>query len=350
MTGIINMLFVYGTLLKGEERNGCLGDCKLIRSLEVPGRLYDTKMGYPVSVFDTRFAERVTGEIYLMENPINTLSELDRLEEVETGLYERVLLNKSGMDFYSYQAGESLAGKTTEENRIENGSWRRCSSLSLSDPARFAINFEDFQKRIYKAPASHRSDGLIYIKGDIPVIVTAPHATAHVRMGKLKRQEFYTGALAALLHNLRGCHVLYSNSLSETDPNYYDDSTFKEKLTDIARRFNIRFLVDLHGTGPGRDSDIFPGMGMGKEFLLGNDIYFDALQAAAESYSISIGPEDVFPAVKQMTVTKYAARKLGVPAMQLEIVRELRKPESSPEGFVRLTGFLKDFISQLSFS
>jgi len=169
-------------------------------------------------------------------------------------------------------------------------------------------------------------------------------------MGKLKRQEFYTGALAALLHNLRGCHVLYSNSLSETDPNYYDDSTFKEKLTDIARRFNIRFLVDLHGTGPGRDSDIFPGMGMEKEFLLGNDLYLDALQAAAESYSIGIGPEDVFPAVKQMTVTKYAARKLGVPAMQLEIVRELRKPESSPEGFVRLTGFLKDFISQLSFS
>lgn len=344
------MLFVYGTLLKGEERNCYLGDCKLIRALELPGRLYDTKMGYPVSLFDTHFVEQVAGEIYLMENPANTIYQLDRLEEVETELYERVLLNIGGTEFYSYQAGGSLTGKTTDEYRIESGSWRRFSSLALSDPLGFALNFEAFQKRAYKEPVSDRSDGLIHIKGDVPVLVTAPHATAHVRLGKLKRQEFFTGALAVILHSLTGCHALYSNSLSEIDPNYYDDSPFKKKLADIAGRFDISFLIDLHGTGPDRDSDIFPGMGAEKEFLLGNDIYFDALQSAAELNRISIGGQDVFPAARQMTVTKYSARRLCVPAIQLEIVRELRKPQTYPEDFVRLVEFMTDFMSQLSFS
>lgn len=336
MPRTINKLFVYGTLLKGEEISGYLRDCKLILAPEVPGRLYDTGRGYPAAMFDEYSDDTVAGELYLMESPREKLIELDRLEEVAQGFYERVLLSLGGTDFFSYRAGAAHTAIITDRNQINHGSWRRFSSLAFQDPLGFALNFEASQKKAYKEPVSDQSDGLIYIKGDKPVLVTAPHATAHVRLGKFKRQEFFTGALAVILHSLTGCHVLYSSNLSEIDPNYYEESAFKKRLADIARRFDIRFLIDLHGTGTGRDSDIYPGIGRDKAFLLGGERYFDALQSAAEPYSISIGGQDVFPAAKQMTVTKFSARELRVPSMQLEIVSELRQPGRYPEGFMRL--------------
>ncbi len=350
MTDLCKTLFVYGTLLKGEEKCRYLSDCPLIRYIEVPGSLYDTGSGYPVALFEEESENIISGELYLMPDPEGKLRKLDQVEQVESGLFERVLLNHNGMEFFTYQAGASFKNRITNEHRIKEGRWRRFSSLAKTEPSAFALNFEILQKKVYREPASTQSDEQIYITGDIPVLVTAPHATAHVRMGKLKRQEFFTGALANLLHNITGCHVLYTNCLSETDPNYYDNSPFKTKLSEIVSGSDFKFLLDLHGTGPGRRVDIFPGTGKSREFLLGNEHYFDALLSSSESFGISIGREDIFPAAKQMTVTKYAARKLCVPSMQLEIVRELRDPGSSPEGFEKLVQFIKDFITQLSLS
>lgn len=350
MTDLCKTLFVYGTLLKGEERSHYLTDCNLLRAVEVPGTLYDTGSGYPVALFAPDSIDTIKGELYHMPDPERKLKVLDHVEQAYSGLYQRVLLNHIGMRFFSYRAGASVKARTSIQNKIEHGSWRRYSPLANGDPCAFAVNFENLQEKAYKLPASNGSDDQIYIGGNLPILVTAPHATAHVRMGKLKRQEFYTGAIAALLHNTTGCHVLYTNSLSETDPNYYDNSPFKSKLSEIIGGSRIKFLIDLHGTGPGRSADIFPGTGKAREFLLGNDHYFDALLSSSESFAISIGGEDVFPAARQMTVTKYAARKLGVPSMQLEIVRELRKPESARGDFERLIGFMKEFITQLSLS
>ena len=234
-------------------------------------------------------------------------------------------------------------------NQIETGSWRRHSSLSFHDPLGFAINFEDTQKYLYRESLTSDSEGSIYIAGDVPLLVTAPHACVHKRMGKLKRQEFYTGALSTMLHSLTGCHALYTNRLMEVDPNYYDNSRFKNKLSEIVSHHGFKCLIDLHGTGPEKEYDIYPGVGVDKEFLLGHGNYLDELVRAAALNEISLGGPDVFPAAKQMTVTKYAARKLGIPAIQLEINRQLRDPEKRPDDFMKLVKFLRGFIENLSY-
>ena len=202
-------------------------------------------------------------------------------------------------------------------------------------------------KDSYKEHPGEDSDGIHYIRGHIPVLVTAPHATAHVRMGKLKRQEFYTGALAVLLHSLTGCHALYTGRLSSLDPNYTDESPFKAKLSEIAGRCGLEFQIDIHGTGSERPGDVFPGVGMNSEFLNGRSESLFELSQAAQSNGISLGSTDVFPAAKQMTVTRFSATRLGVPSMQLEINRDLRRPEIAPADFVKLVNFLKEFIGRL---
>ncbi|GJM15669.1 MAG: hypothetical protein DHS20C13_09960 [Thermodesulfobacteriota bacterium] len=326
-----------------------MSDCKLLNVLEVPGILYDTARGYPAAVFDEKSQQTVCGELYIMGNPSNKLKELDEVESVDTSLFKRVPLNHREIDFYSYGAGSLLQDCKVPQNKITEGNWRRFSSLSFHDPISFALNFEDRQKYLYREAISPNAEGSVYIRGDLPILVSAPHASVHERMGKLKRQEFYTGALSVLMHALTGCHTLYTNRLMKSDPNYNDDSPYKAKLTEIVKTNEIKFLIDLHGTGSEREHDIYPGVGISKEFLLSNDNFMDGLESEAALNDISVGGLDIFPAAKQMTVTKYAARELGVPSIQLEINRRLRQPEKTPQEFIKLVKFLRDFIEKLSY-
>jgi gamma-glutamylcyclotransferase (GGCT)/AIG2-like uncharacterized protein YtfP len=345
---MIDKIFVYGTLLRGEERSCYMDGCRLSRILEVPGRLYDTGRGYPAAVFGDESGSAVSGELYDMEDPQSKIEELDRVEGTESGLFKRSNMQNSGIEFFCYEAGPLLNEAADERNRIPGGSWRTHSSLAFADPVDFALRFERHMKNSYKEHPGGDTDGIHHIKGSIPVLVTAPHATAHVRMGKLKRQEFYTGALAVLLHSVTGCHALYTDRLSPVDPNYSDESPFKEKLAEIVERSGLEFLIDLHGTGSYRPEDIFPGTGGNREFLNERRSALDEIMRAAESNVISLGSPDVFPASSQMTVTRFAATRLDLPSMQLEINRNLRQPERAPADFVRLVGFLRDFIERLS--
>ncbi len=347
MSGKINKIFVYGTLQRGEERSGFMRGCKLSEILEVPGRLYDTGQGYPAAIFNDGSDRAVSGELYTMEDPPSKLEELDRVERTLSGFFVRSRIKCPHSEFYCYEAGPLLKETATDRNRIISGSWRTHSSLAYTDPVDFALRFETHLKDSYREHPGEDSDGIHYIRGRVPVLVTAPHATAHVRMGKLKRQEFYTGALAVLLHSVTGCHALYVGRLSSLDPNYTDESPFKAKLSEIAGRIGLEFLIDVHGTGSERPGDVFPGVGTNGEFLNGRPGSFGELGQAAQSNGISLGPTDVFPAARQMTVTRFAATKLSIPSMQLEINRNLRRPETEPGDFIKLVNFLKDFIGRL---
>jgi len=349
MSAKLNKVFVYGTLLQGEIRSRFLSDCKLLKTLEVPGTIYDTGRGYPAAVFDEGAENTVSGELYIMGSPDNKLKELDAVEDVDSGLFKKVILQHKGEEFVSYEAGSLLKECVKPINQIEMGNWRRHSSLSFHDPHGFGLRFEDRQKYLYRESLTSDSQGSIFIEGDLPLLVTAPHASVHTRMGKLKRQEFYTGALSVMLHSLTGCHVLYTNRLMEVDPNFYDNSSFKNRLCKIIDQNDFKCLIDLHGTGTEKEYDIYPGVGVNKEFLLEHNNFLDELESAAALNEISIGGLDVFPAAKQMTVAKFAARTLGIPSIQLEINRRLRDPEKRPDDFMKLVKFLRGFIENLSY-
>ncbi len=347
MAGEIDKLFVYGTLLQGERRNHHLDGCYLIQSAEIPGRLYDTGRGYPAALFDGNSKETVMGEIYAISGDVGKkLRELDEIEGTEIGLYTRKSIY-NGHHFYVYETGELLKSFIRSENRINCGNWRRHGSVALKNPVEFAIRFENSQKQRYREPPPEGSSGLTFLRGEIPILVTAPHATRHLRMGKLKYQEEYTGMLSVILHTLTGSYALYTHWASGVDPNFYDDAPFKSKLLNVVRKFGIGFILDLHGTRREWSDDIYPGVGNNREFLFGNDFYLYKLQEASESNGLVLGGLYVFPASTQMTITKFVARNLEIPAMQIEINERLRRPESNPSEFKKLIRFLTDYISSI---
>ena len=48
-------------------------------------------------------------------------------------------------------------------------------------------------------------------EGNIPVMISAPHSINQFREGQLKYADMYTGGIALFLHEITGCHVIFSS-------------------------------------------------------------------------------------------------------------------------------------------
>ncbi|MGI9553487.1 MAG: gamma-glutamylcyclotransferase family protein [Thermodesulfobacteriota bacterium] len=336
-------LFVYGTLLKGESNNSRLKNCILIEYGYVAGRLYDTNEGYPAAYYSRKEESGIYGELYrLPEDNEVLMSAIDNYEDIPNGIFKRIEIQHNNKKTYIYTVKNPGSVKGLKE--IRSGSWLKYSRVIKNNPLAFTNNFEQSHRDYYR---NNSFESVITIPGNSKILVSSPHATNHVRLSKLKRFEHYTAAIGVLLHSYLDITAVYSNSVSDPDPNYYDDSPYKELLKNISLNAGLNFVLDLHGTGEEREADIYPGIGKNREFLLGSDFILDGLYKSAEKYSITCGSLDKFPASKQETVTKFCARILGIPSMQLEINRAYRQPDKDPEKFETLINFLVDFFSEI---
>lgn len=94
-------------------------------------------------------------------------------------------------------------------------------------------------------------------EGSIPVMISAPHSINHFRKGQLKLADKMTGGIALYLHQLTGCHVIYSARYTDSDPNYdaHTDqgNPYQTQLKEYIEQHNIEVLIDLHGAAIGRE-------------------------------------------------------------------------------------------------
>jgi gamma-glutamylcyclotransferase (GGCT)/AIG2-like uncharacterized protein YtfP len=107
-----NAVFVYGTLMPGEERWPLVEEHVVaVRGATVRGQLFDTGRGYPCALFDR------DGEIpgaLLQVDPDeldNVLVLLDEVEGVSFGLYTRVVVTTDAHEpAWSYAWARDLDG------------------------------------------------------------------------------------------------------------------------------------------------------------------------------------------------------------------------------------------------
>ena len=350
MTSKIRKLFVYGTLLRGERRSHFLNDCILLDALDIPGELFYTDKGYPTASFSSNSNYSVLGELYEIPRGMieHKLAEIDNIEGTDTGLFLRKIISHNRHRFYAYEADKSLRNSLRSRFRIKSGNWRSFGSIAKLDSVKYAIGFEHSLDKHNREFPSKNSRCYIHLRGEIPILVCAPHSSVHIRMDKLKKEERYTAPLSAIMHSITGTHALFTHRASRVDPNFYDNSPFKMGVENIVNKFGVKFVIDIHGTETRKGDEVYFGVGTENEFLLGKKCYLEKLLKSAQKNRIRLGDPDVFPASRQMTVTKFISRKLGIPAIQIEINKRLRNPEDAPRSFLRLVSFLSDFISSIT--
>lgn len=82
----MSQLFVYGTLMRGEEREGLVASLTP-RPATIRGQLWRAPAGYPALLLSETGAE-IKGEVLTLDDP-RILTTLDLIEGTKEGLYAR---------------------------------------------------------------------------------------------------------------------------------------------------------------------------------------------------------------------------------------------------------------------
>ena len=121
-------LFVYGTLLPGEQRWRFLAPVVVGQGVPdtAPGDLYDTGLGYPAARFGT--AGTIIGRTFTLLGTSHdrALTELDVIEGAVAGLYRRTrIMTGNGVRAWAYEYGTGLS-----LTRIASGSWLEAGGMA----------------------------------------------------------------------------------------------------------------------------------------------------------------------------------------------------------------------------
>lgn len=180
-----------------------------------------------------------------------------------------------------------------------------------------AILEEDFFIKNKETNALENEKSFQIKDGTSKILIVAPHATSHIREGKIKVFDSGTGSLAIMLNDLAKTPIIYTIHLSLSDPNYYDENEFKVELAKLLEKYKPTLVIDLHASHWYRPYDVDIGTIKGKSFLDREDL-INLLIQKLKKEGISNISKDFFPASGNETVTKFVSKK-GYPCIQLEV-------------------------------
>jgi hypothetical protein len=192
------------------------------------------------------------------------------------------------------------------------------------------------------------SDYFGYIKGHIPILISAPHGAKHFRTkeARWKDEDAYTASMAIKLGELTGAHVMYVKNRAGEDPNNDVQTRYKDRLKQVVEQNHVKFVLDLHGAGRNQPFKVDVGT-MSNDTHKGSCPTFKEIIAKAfQGYEPQIFNQR-FSARGPGTVTCYARKTLGVESAQVEINAKCRIVESKTSGFKADCSEVEDLITRL---
>jgi hypothetical protein len=176
------------------------------------------------------------------------------------------------------------------------------------------------------------SDYFGYVKGSIPILISAPHGAKHFRAreSRWKTEDAYTSALAIKLGKLTGAHVIFTKNKTLEDPNNALNCRYKDFLAKVVKKNNIKFIMDLHGAGCSRPFKIDVGILDGRTGKSSCPTFKTIIETDLQDFETVVFNKH-FRARDPATVTWFSWKRLGVESAQFEINADYRNIGRSGE-------------------
>lgn len=124
----------------------------------------------------------------------------------------------------------------------------------------------------YKEGSASGPDELKIIQGELPALLTAEHATEHIRSGEPKEADWGTGGLMSVLATDHGTFGIAPLGRQTGDANHEGEHRIKTEAGIIIVQKGIKIALSIHGIGSskfvtpdqlksGQSSDIAVGVG-----------------------------------------------------------------------------------------
>lgn len=78
--------------------------------------------------------------------------------------------------------------------------------------------------------------------GQLPILLSAPHAVRYYRQKKIRVSDEFTGSIVYLLNKLTGCHAIALAKLYGGDPNYDNPCIYKARVAQLCEKEKIKLI------------------------------------------------------------------------------------------------------------
>ncbi len=169
------------------------------------------------------------------------------------------------------------------------------------------------------------------IEGKVPVMLSAPHVYPHRRPtlnGSYKLGEPYTDRIVKEICSNTNCFGIYLLKECDYDPNYHKErkNEYKKTVRDIVKEKKIERFIDIHGLRDGQDFDI--GIYYTTHFSKSLEFAYEIEEKLGKGLLSGINIQTLrFLDNGQETLGEYAAAKLRIPAVQIEVARYIREDD-----------------------
>ena len=184
------------------------------------------------------------------------------------------------------------------------------------------------------------------IQGNVPILLSAPHAVRQCRNGVVKPADQLTGPIVELLCERTGASGIVRTFNLCDDPNSENVGyglAYKKAILELIKKNGIQCIFDIHGCSDEHGFDIDIGTNKGinisknKKFL---NIITEKFKRVGK-----VAVDKKFKSSKYSTVSNYIHRKSKMPCFQLEINTLVRK---DPNMLLVLLDSFEDIIKELT--
>ena len=199
----------------------------------------------------------------------------------------------------------------------------------------------NFEEEINKFENEIIDNDFIILKGNIPILFSAPHTMYQLRNdGTTKLKETYTKAIALYLNKYFNVYSIIKSNDTGIDSNRENYDEYNVEIRRLIKDNNIKLVIDLHGAARERDFDV--------EFGTLNNLSadFSTIKELEEAFTDNninnISYNDPF---KGGAITQGIYGLTDIDIIQLEINSRYRDPDNI-ELLERLIKSLEKFIKQ----
>ena len=180
------------------------------------------------------------------------------------------------------------------------------------------------------------------LEGSSPVLISAPHGVSQVRLGKLKVPEIGSLATALFLKSNTNSHLIAKTKNNNDDANFDEECRYKNRIKEIIKTNEIKFVLDLHGLASHRDCDINLGTHLGNN-IASNKRAYVALAKLLEDAGFVVSVDQPFMAAACTISSSIKKVFPEVWTIQIEINCSITNKKENFDRFKKLLSALAEW-------
>lgn len=186
----------------------------------------------------------------------------------------------------------------------------------------------------------------VVVLGNNNVLISAPHGVSQIRLGFLKHAEIGSLASALFLQDKTNSFLIAKTKNNYDDANFDEDCNYRKTLRNLIEKYDIKYVIDLHGLAKNRACDVNLGTHLGKNIEV-NLPAFESLKNALESQGFIVFVDQPFMAGSKTISSFIKKTKPSIWSLQIEINCAITNQSNNFEKYKLLLKILTDWMNAL---